>query len=69
MQFQNFDGHPAMALHQPLALSPDPMPTRVCSDRLGRPEEVANLIAFLASDEASYITGATYTVDGGVRQQ
>lgn len=33
--------------------------------RLGTAEDVANLAAFLASDEASFITGATYTVDGG----
>ena len=33
--------------------------------RLGEPEEVANLVCFLASDEASFITGATFTIDGG----
>jgi NAD(P)-dependent dehydrogenase (short-subunit alcohol dehydrogenase family) len=34
--------------------------------RIGTPREVANAIAFLASDEASYITGAVLYVDGGV---
>ncbi len=33
--------------------------------RHGRPEEVAALFAFLASDEAAYITGQTYVIDGG----
>lgn len=33
--------------------------------RLGKPEEVANAILFLASDEASFITGAELTIDGG----
>src|SRR5215469_4185996 len=36
--------------------------------RIARPEEVANLALFLVSDESSYITGATCTVDGGASQ-
>jgi NAD(P)-dependent dehydrogenase (short-subunit alcohol dehydrogenase family) len=34
--------------------------------RLGKPEEIASMIAYLASDEASFITGGEFVVDGGV---
>ena len=33
--------------------------------RIGKPEEVAEVILFLASSKASFITGAAYLVDGG----
>lgn len=40
----------------------DKIPTR----RLGKPEEVARVVKFLCEDESAYITGAVYTVNGGL---
>ena len=42
---------------------------RVPLKRVGRPEEIAQTIAFIASDKASFITGASYLVDGGKTAQ
>jgi NAD(P)-dependent dehydrogenase (short-subunit alcohol dehydrogenase family) len=38
-------------------------------NRPGKPEEVAALVAWLASDEAAYATGQSYILDGGMTQQ
>jgi glucose 1-dehydrogenase len=38
-------------------------------NRWGRPEEIAGLAVYLASEEASYVTGATYFIDGGMLRQ
>lgn len=41
------------------------MKSRIPMGRLGRPEEVANVIAFLASDQSSFVTGQCYDASGG----
>ena len=40
--------------------------SRIACGRLGQPEDVANLVKFLASDEAGYITGQVICIDGGM---
>jgi glucose 1-dehydrogenase len=37
--------------------------------RMGKPEEIAGLATYLASDEAGYVTGSTYFIDGGMLRQ
>jgi NAD(P)-dependent dehydrogenase (short-subunit alcohol dehydrogenase family) len=59
-------------LHDFVAAQKDPEQTREAFDemhpigRVGAIEEVANVFAFLASDQSSFVTGANYTVDGGL---
>jgi meso-butanediol dehydrogenase/(S,S)-butanediol dehydrogenase/diacetyl reductase len=39
---------------------------RHASRRLGRPEDIANIVAWLASDQAEFVTGQCFTCDGGL---
>ena len=41
------------------------MVARIPLGRVGRPEEVASLVCFLASEELSFSTGATFDISGG----
>jgi len=56
------------AMTDPLAMAPEfmtYMEQNAALGRMGTPEEVANVALFLASDEASFVTGASFVVDGG----
>ncbi len=61
MLFSIFEGRAPGAVAEVADRSAERLPSR----RLGLPSEVASVVAFLASDEASYVNGAAYTIDGG----
>ena len=44
----------------------DRLRTQITMGRLGQPEEIARLVAFLAAGESSYVTGQIWTVSGGL---
>jgi NAD(P)-dependent dehydrogenase (short-subunit alcohol dehydrogenase family) len=53
----------------PLMANPDmlqPILSHYALQRPGTPEEVANMVLYLASDEAGWVTGGTFTIDGGM---
>jgi acetoacetyl-CoA reductase len=55
------------------AIAPDVLETKILPQipmgRLGKPEEVAGLVAYLASEEAAFVTGANIAINGGQHMQ
>jgi glucose 1-dehydrogenase len=60
-------GHGHEYLNPDLHLSPEELThIMIAMGRLGSPEDIASLAAFLVSDEAEWITGQTFHIDGGM---
>ncbi|GAY74492.1 3-oxoacyl-[acyl-carrier protein] reductase [Sporolactobacillus inulinus] len=47
----------------------DKMKQEIPLGKLGTPEDVANVVAFLASEDSKYMTGQTLSIDGGMSMQ
>ena len=56
-------------LQMPEGFVPPPRRLRMAARRMAQPEEIAKLAVYLASDDASFIHGATFTIDGGWTMQ
>jgi NAD(P)-dependent dehydrogenase (short-subunit alcohol dehydrogenase family) len=59
----------ATPMAAPLMADPeqlDPILSHYPIRRPGKPEEVASMVLYLASDEAAWVTGGTFTIDGGM---
>ena len=60
------------SLHQRISAAPGPKAAlqnfiaRQPIGRLGQPEEMAEIVAFLLSDSAAYVTGTNFVLDGGI---
>lgn len=54
-----------MLVQEDTKASVDEFAKTIPMKRIGRPEEISNMVVFLASDESSYCTGAEFVVDGG----